>query len=138
MSIVLSLSIFCHAQTISKLTITDNLSASSKFTVGKPKPAAAKDQFELIEDKGTQVLFYTDLNPDESLPETYTLLFTAYLLKGGSEVWVDERLLNVKRTASFAKTAVYFFDPGQYKIVVTKDSNKEVILAKGDFTILKT
>ncbi|HNQ61774.1 MAG TPA: hypothetical protein PKJ62_05240 [Bacteroidia bacterium] len=125
------------AQTISKLTITDNLAASSKFGYGKPKPAEPKDEFVMIEDKGTQVLFYADVTPSESLPDAYKLVFTAYKMSSGKDEWVDERLLDVKKTSTYALTAVNFFDTGTYKIVITNNNDKEKILAEGNFKILK-
>jgi len=131
---------FCnhsHAQNVSKLTITDNLAASSKFGYGKPKPAPAKDQFEMIEEKGTQVLFYADVTPSESLPEIYKLSFTAYKISSGKDEWVDERTLDLKKTSTYALTAVNFFDSGDYKIVITPSDNKDLILAEGNFSIHK-
>ncbi len=127
---------YCQAQTITKLTITDNLSSSSKFGYGKPKPAPAKDQFEMIDEKGTQVLFYTEITPSETLPEMYQLVFTAYKVISGKDEWVDERLLDVKKTSTYALTAVNFFEAGQYKIVITTNEKKENILAQGNFTVL--
>ncbi|TAH43004.1 MAG: hypothetical protein EYC69_04045 [Bacteroidetes bacterium] len=126
-----------QAQTVAKLTITDNLAASSKFGYGKPKPAPAKDQFEMIEDKGTQVLFYADVTPSETLPDAYRLLFTAYKLSSGKNEWVDERMLDLKKTSTYALTAVNFFDSGDYKIVITSGDNKDVVLAEGNFSIYK-
>ena len=126
-----------EAQTISKLIITDNLAASSKSGYGKPKPAEPKEEFEMIEAKGTQVLFYAEMTPSETLPEIYKLVFTAYRMNAGKDEWVDERLLDVKRTSTYALTAVNFFDIGTYKIVITNDNDKEKILAEGNFKILK-
>ncbi len=126
-----------QGQTVVKLTITDNLAASSKFGYGKPKPAPAKDQFEMIEEKGTQVLFYADVTPSESLPDVYRLLFTAYRLNSGKNEWVDERLLDLKKTSTYALTAVNFFDSGDYKIVITSSENKDIVLAEGIFSIHK-
>lgn len=125
------------AQTVSKLTITDNLAASSKFGYGKPKPAAAKQVFSILPDKGTQVLFYADLVSSDSLPEEYKLKFTAYKTGGEKEEWVDDRELNVKKTASYSLTAINFFKEGQYKIVVTPANDQQKILASGTFSIIK-
>lgn len=133
----LSVCTYAKAQTISKLTITDNLASSSKFGYGKPKPAAAKEEFEMIEEKGTQVLFYADVAPSEELPDIYKLLFTAYKINSGKDEWIDERILDVKKTSTYALTAVNFFDSGIYKIVITRNDNKDDILAEGNFTILK-
>ncbi len=134
---LLLFSLCCEAQTISKLTITDNLAASSKFGYGKPKPAPAKDQFEMVEEKGTQVLFYADIVPSETSTEVFKLLFVAYRTDGGKDEWVDERLLDIKKTSTYALTAVNFFTEGSYKVIVTNNENKNQILAQGNFTILK-
>ncbi len=135
--LLLCLSIFSRAQTISKLIITDNLSSSSKFGYGKPKPAAPKDQFVMVEEKGTQVLFYAEMLPSDELSDIYKLLFTAYRLNSGTNEWVDERLLEVKKTSTYALTAINFFNEGQYKIVVSTNENKDHILAEGNFHINK-
>lgn len=128
---------YSDAQTISKLTITDNLAAASKFGYGKPKPAPAKDHFEMIEEKGTQVLFFADMTPSETLPETYSLVFTAYNTSSGKDEWVDERLIDLKKTSTYALTAVNFFQSGTYKIIITTNNNKDNILAEGVFTVMK-
>lgn len=125
------------AQTVTKLTITDNLAASSKFGYGKPKPAAAKEIFTILPDKGTQVLFYADMTPSDSLPEEFRLKFTAYKTESDKEEWIDDRELKVKRTATYALTAINFFNEGNYKIVVTKADVPGSILASGTFTITK-
>jgi len=134
---LLLLSVSLEAQTISKLTITDNLSSSSKFGYGKPKPAAPKSHFVMMEEKGTQVLFYAELLPEELLPDSYNLVFTAYKDFQGKETWVDERVLGVKKSSGYALTAMNFFETGEYKVFITVDNNKDKILAEGKFTVAK-
>jgi hypothetical protein len=134
---LLLLSVSLEAQTISKLTITDNLSSSSKFGYGKPKPAAPKSHFVMMEEKGTQVLFYAELLSEELLPDSYNLVFTAFKDFQGKETWVDERVLGVKKSSGYALTAMNFFETGDYKILITVDNNKDKILAEGKFTIGK-
>lgn len=125
------------AQSVSKLTVTDNLAASSKFGYGKPKPAAPKATFTMLPEKGTQVLFYTDLVPSDTLPDEFMLKFTAFKMNGGKDEWVDDRELKVKKMATYSLTAINFFNEGNYKIVVTRADNPQNILASGTFTINK-
>lgn len=125
------------AQSVSKLTVTDNLAASSKFGYGKPKPAAPKASFTMLPEKGTQVLFYTDLVPSDTLPDEFMLKFTAFKLNGDKDEWVDDRELKVKKMATYSLTAINFFNEGNYKIVVTRADNPQNILASGTFTINK-
>ncbi len=134
---LLLLTLSLEAQTISKLTITDNLSSSSKFGYGKPKPAAPKDHFVMMEERGTQVLFYADMLPEELLPDSYNLVFTAYKEYQGKETWIDERVLAVKKSSAYALTAINFFETGNYKVLITAETNKDKILAEGKFTIGK-
>ena len=125
------------AQKVSKLTITDNLSTAQKFTLGKAKPAAPKDHFYLLSDKGTQVLFYAELtNTDSASMTNPTLKFTAYTEINGKFEWVDDRVIDVKLNGTFVMTAMNFFSVGSYKIVVTPEESSE-ILAQGVFTITK-
>ena len=125
------------AQTISKLTITDNLSSASRFTLGKAKPAAARDTFYLLTEKGTQVLFYAELtNTDSSSLVHPSLKFTAYKDINGKFEWVDDRVIEVKRDATYSMTAINFFTTGSFKILVTPEESRDT-LAQGVFTITK-
>ncbi|MBK9542514.1 MAG: hypothetical protein IPO49_09375 [Bacteroidetes bacterium] len=125
------------SQSVAKLTITDNLAASSKFGYGKPKPAAPKDIFTMLPEKGTQVLFYAELIPSDALPDEFRLKFTAYKENSGKEEWVDDRELKVKKTSTYSLAAINFFKEGNYKIVITNADDQTKILATGTFTINK-
>lgn len=130
-------SLHSKAQNVTKLTITDNLASSSKFGYGKPKPAAPKDHFQILPEKGTQVLFFADLLASDSLPETYQLKFTAYKINGSTEVWVDDRVMNVKKTSSSTLTAINFFEEGNYRINITDNSDPKKVYASGTFVITR-
>lgn len=124
------------AQTVSKLVVTDNLAASSKFGYGKPKPAAPKEVFTILPEKGTQVLVYTELVPSDELAETYSIWFSVYLVKGGEEKWVDDRVMQVKKTASHTLTAFNLFETGEYSIKVSTHSPPKTFLATGTFKVV--
>lgn len=125
------------AQKITKLTITDNLSASSRFSYGKPKPAAPKDHFYLLTDKGTQVLFFAELSPEDSAStSSRSLRFTAYKSDAGKDVWVDDRTIDVKAGGTYVMTAFNFNEIGNFKIVITPEGS-ETVLSKGTFVITK-
>jgi len=135
--------IFCvstymaNAQKVSKLTITDNLSTAGRFTLGKAKPAAPRDTFYLLTEKGTQVLFYADLINTDSLQLTHpSLKFTAYKDINGKFEWVDDRVIDVKTDATFVMTAINFFSTGSYKILITPEETADS-LSQGTFTITK-
>ena len=131
------LSFSTSAQKVSKLTITDNLSTAGRFTLGKSKPAAPKDTFYLLTPKGTQVLFYVDLqNTDSASLVNPTLKFTAYKDQNGKFEWVDDRLIDVKKDATFVMTAFNFFTTGSFRITITPEESAEV-LAQGFFSIMK-
>ena len=128
---------FCSAQKVSKLTITDNLSANNKFSYGKPKPAAPKDHFYLLTEKGTQVLCYAELNSTDSISlVSQTLKFTAYKTDSGKDEWIDDRVIKVKIGGTYVMTAFNFFNVGNYKIVISPEEGTE-ILAQGSFLISK-
>ncbi len=128
---------FCSAQKVSKLIITDNLSTNNKFSYGKPKPAAPKDHFYLLTEKGTQVLCYAELNSTDSINlVSQTLKFTAYKTDSGKDEWIDDRVIKVKIGGTYVMTAFNFFDIGNYKIVITQEEGTE-ILAQGSFLISK-
>lgn len=125
------------AQKITKLTITDNLSASSRFSYGKPKPAAPKDHFYLLTDKGTQVLFFAELSPEDSASTPpRSLRFTAYKTDSGKDVWVDDRTIDVKAGGTYVMTAFNFNETGNFKVVITPEG-AETILSQGTFVITK-
>lgn len=125
------------AQKVAKLTITDNLSTSGRFTLAKSKPAAPKDTFYLLTEKGTQVLFYADLqNTDSSSLVHRSLKFVAYKNINGKFEWVDDKILEVKADNTYVMTAMNFFTTGAFKIVVTPEESNEV-LAEGLFAITK-
>jgi hypothetical protein len=124
-----------YAQEVSRMTITDHFAGSTKVTMGKPKPAPAKDKFVLVsDDKGTQVMIYLDMIPNPQLPNPYILKFTAYKIVNGKNEVVDDRDLPVKNTAGYALSAFNFFEEGNYKIVVTDQSGKN-ILSEGSFIV---
>lgn len=126
-----------QAQKVSKLTITDNLSTTGRFTLGKAKPASPKDHFYLLSEKGTQVLFYAELtSTDSSSLINRTLKFTAYKDVHGKDEWVDDRVIDVKTDATYLMTAFNFFTIGSFKILITPEETNE-ILAQGIFTITK-
>ncbi len=126
-----------NGQEIKNLVLTDHLSGSSKLGYGKPKPAPAKENFTLVtEGKGTQVMVFADLIPDENLQDPYILKFIAYKIVNGKDEWIDDRELPTKNTAGYTLTAFNFFEPGTYKIVVT-DHTGTKILSQQKFTILK-
>ncbi|MCC7232473.1 MAG: hypothetical protein IT242_05975 [Bacteroidia bacterium] len=125
------------AQQVNKLIITDNLSNASKFGYGKPKPAPPRDTFAIMPEKGTQVLVFVDLTPDPSLPEQYKLRFTVYKLSGDQPVWVDDRVMDQKRTSTWCLTAFNLFDTGNYQVVLSPSDDKGKILAHGDFKVIK-
>ena len=128
---------FCSAQKVSKLTITDNLNANNKFSYGKPKPAAPKDHFYLLTEKGTQVLCYAELNSTDSINlVSQTLKFTAYKTDSGKDEWIDDRVIKVKIGGTYVMTAFNFFYIGNYKIVISPEEGTE-ILAQGSFLISK-
>lgn len=128
---------YCSAQKVSKLTITDNLNANNKFSYGKPKPAAPKDHFYLLSDKGTQVLCYAELNSTDSINlVSQTLKFTAYKTDSGKDEWIDDRVIKVKIGGTYVMTAFNFFDIGNYKIAITQEEGSE-ILAQSTFLISK-
>lgn len=138
--LILLLSIFAitaNAQKVAKLTITDNLSANGRFTLSKPKPAAPRDTFYLLTEKGTQVLFYAELQNTDSTSLIHpSIKFTAYKDMNGKFEWVDDRTIEVKRDATYSMTAINFFTTGSFKLVVTPEESGE-ILAQGFFTIIK-
>ena len=128
---------FCSAQKVSKLTITDNLNANNKFSYGKPKPAAPKDHFYLLTEKGTQVLCYAELNSTDSINlVSQTLKFTAYKTDSGKDEWIDDRVIKVKIGGTYVMTAFNFFYIGNYKIVISPEEGTE-ILAQSSFLISK-
>lgn len=131
-----ALALNSHAQKVVKLTITDNLSSASRFSYGKPKPAAPKDHFYLLSDKGTQVLFYAEVAPSDSVGVKTTLKFVAYKTDGGKDEWVDERSIELKPGQSYAMTAINFFSTGTYRVTVTSDNSNEA-QAVGTFIISK-
>ncbi len=126
-----------YSQIVSRMVITDNLSSSSKLTYGKPKPAEAKSEFFITEEKGTQVLIYTDLLNDEVNAETFKLLFTAYKTGKEKEEWVDDRIIDVKKSSSYSLTAFNFFEEGSYRITVCRNESRSKILAEGMFQVKK-
>ncbi len=131
------LSFTAEAQKVSKLTITDNLSPASRFTLGKAKPAAPRDTFYLLTEKGTQVLFYAELQNTDSASLVHpTLKFTAYKDQNGKSEWVDDKVLDVKKDETFVMTAFNFLTTGSFKIVITPVESSE-ILAQGVFAITK-
>jgi len=135
---LLSLSPFTtNAQKVSKLTITDNLNMTGRFTLGKPKPEAPKDTFYLLTEKGTQVLFYAELQNTDSVSLVHPALkFTAYKDQNGKSEWVVDKIIDVKQDATYVMTAFNFFTTGAFKIIITPEESKDV-LAQGDFTITK-
>lgn len=136
LAIFFCLSFHAGAQKVAKLTITDNLSSASRFSYSKPKPAAAKDHFYLLTDKGTQVLFYAELLPGDSLSTKQWVKFTAYKTDGGKDEWVDDRNIELKPGQSYAMVAMNFFTTGTFKVVVTGAKEGEN-LAEGTFLITK-
>ncbi len=125
------------AQKVTKLTITDNLSASSRFSYGKAKPAPARDHFYILSDKGTQVLFYVELNSTDSLNlRNPSLKFTAYKTDSGKDEWVDDRVIDIKIGSTYVMTAFNFSSIGNYKIIIGPEIGNE-ILAEGTFIITK-
>ena len=125
------------AQKVTKLTITDNLSTASRFSYGKAKPAPAKDHFYILSDKGTQVLFYAELNSTDSTSLSYsTLKFTAYKTNSGKDEWVDDRVIDIKIGSTYVMTAFNFSEIGNYKIIIGPEIGNE-ILAQGTFVITK-
>jgi hypothetical protein len=131
------ISFTAEAQKVSKLTITDNLSTAGRFTLGKAKPAAPKDTFYLLTEKGTQVLFYAELQNTDSISLVHpTLKFTAYKDQNGKSEWVDDRVIDVKKDGTYVMTAFNFFTTGSFKIVITPEESSEV-LAQGVFAITK-
>ena len=125
------------AQSVSKLTITDNLSTAGRFTPGKAKPAAPKDTFYLLTEKGTQVLFYANLqNTDSVSLVNTTLKFTAYKDMNGKFEWVDDKVINVNINDTYVMTAFNFFSIGSFKIEITPEESRE-IMAQSVFTITK-
>jgi hypothetical protein len=125
-----------YAQEVSKLIITDNLAASNKFGYGKPKPSPPKEVFTLIEDKGTQVVFFADVVPSTDLPDKYTLKFTAYKTDSGKDEWVDDREMEMKKTSAYTVIAFNFFEAGHYKMIISSGITQKQ-LAQGTFTIEK-
>ncbi len=131
------ISFSAKAQKVSKLTITDNLSTAGRFTLGKPKPAAPRDTFYLLTEKGTQVLFYAELQGTDSASLIHpTLKFTAYKDLNGKSEWVDDRVIDVKKDGTYVMTAFNFFTTGSFKIIISPEESNE-ILAQGIFTITK-
>lgn len=133
----LTLATRSKAQQVSKMIITDRFSGTTKVTMGKPKPAPAKTNFQLVSDeKGTQVMVYVDLVPDENLPDPYILKFFAYKIVNGKSEAVDDRELPTKKSATYALSAFNFFEEGSYKVIVTDQSGKQN-LAEGGFTVTR-
>lgn len=135
--LLLSFSDSAKCQTVSKLIITDNLAAQSKFGYGKPKPAAPKDHFIILPDKGTQVLFFAEMDTTKSPEKAYKLKFSAYRTNDNKIEWIDERDVDMKATSSVALSAFNFFDEGNYKIVVTPVSDLKNVLSEATFVISK-
>lgn len=132
--------VFClgsTAQEVSKMTLTDHFAGSSKVTMGKPKPGPAKSTYQLLNDeKGTQVMIFVDLIPNESAQDPCVLKFTAYKIVQGKSEYVDDRELPLKSKATYALSAFNFFEEGNYKIVVTDQSGKKN-LAEQSFSITR-
>ncbi len=125
------------AQKVSKLTITDNLNTNSRFTLGKAKPAAPRDTFYLLSEKGTQVLFFAALQNSDSVSFVHhAVKFTAYKEINGKFEWVDDKVLNLKMDETYVMTAFNFFATGSFKIIITPEESSE-ILAQGVFAITK-
>jgi hypothetical protein len=125
------------AQRVSKLTITDNLSAASALSYGTPKPAAPRDQFVLNGDKGAKVLVYLQLEPDSSLPAGFQFRYLVNRMVASKEEWVDERVLPVKSTAKYSMAAFTLFDPGRYHFVVTDQADEHKVYAEGWATVIQ-
>jgi hypothetical protein len=135
--IFLLCAVAASGQKVSKLTVTDNLSNAGRFTLGKAKPAAPKDHFYLLSDKGSQVLFYAELESTDSASLVHSSVkFTAYKDVNGKDEWVDDRVIEIKKDATYVMTAMNFFTTGSFKVVVTPEETNDV-LAQGVFTITK-
>jgi len=125
------------AQVSLSLVITDNLVTNS-FGFDPPKPASPKKDFTLQGNKGAQVIFYFNANGTGSLPkEGYRVRLIAYHDNGNTDDWKNEMTYVLKKGDKYGIVAMNFFDPGQYKIVLSDNSDKSKVLADGTFNIEK-
>ncbi|MCX6292357.1 MAG: hypothetical protein NT126_11425 [Bacteroidetes bacterium] len=134
--------LFCmstvHAQVSLSLTITDNI-IKKAFGFDAPKPAAAKSNFKLINDKGTQVLFYFNATGTGELDEKgFRLRLIAYKTDSGTDEWNNELTYLLKKNDKSGIVAMNFFKPGTYKIEISDHADKTKILSTGIFTVDKT
>ncbi len=125
------------SQKVTKVTITDQLSAASALSYGTPKPAAAKDKFVLAGDKGAKVLVYLSLEPDSMMQPGFGFKYTVNRSQDGKEEWIDERLLALKPTARYSMAAFTLTEPGRYHFLVTDQQDERKVYAEGWATVVQ-